>query len=128
MDIRFFQVNLWWNRYNSVNIVPYDMLFGYWQKSIYDQMTRVGWPSTDSALSKILQNTDDEPQKKSQEIFFFVKQRSPFKFFWVFIVKKRSPLKMHMCQPNAVFCTNIYFIFSIQTFCVEEEEDRLWVE
>ena len=66
--------------------------------------------------------------KKISRNIFFVKQRSPFKFFWVFIVKKRSPLKMHMCQPNAVFCTNIYFIFSIQTFCVEEEEDRLWVE
>ena len=67
-------------------------------------------------------------KKNLKKYFFFVKQRTPFKFFGVFIVKKRSPLKMHMCQPNAVFCTNIYFIFSIQTFCVEEEEDRLWVE
>ena len=81
--------------------------------------------TTESALSKfILQNTDDEPQKKISRNIFFVKQRSPIKFFGGFIVKERSPFKMHMCQPNAVFCTNIYFIFSIQTFCVEEEEDR----
>ena len=66
--------------------------------------------------------------KKISRNIFFVKQRSPIKFFGGFIVKERSPFKMHMCQPNAVFCTNIYFIFSIQTFCVEEEEDRLWVE
>ena len=116
--------------YDEIDIIPWIlclMICCLAIGSIYDQMTRVGWPQT-ARSAKFFKTQMTSLKKNLKKYFFFVKQRSPFKFFWVFIVKKRSPLKMHMCQPNAVFCTNIYFIFSIQTFCVEEEEDRLWVE